>query len=121
MGVAVGENKSILRVVPMDKREPSRFAVELPITFSGVAVAGGAIVSSLSNEGCTVRSDKNVQPGTFLVLHIHLSEQYSPMVIELAEVRWSTGGEFGVEFLEMASQERQRLFHILKSLDPGPP
>jgi len=78
-------------------------------------------VSSLSNEGCTVRSDENVQPRTFLVLHIHLSEQYSPMEIELAEVRWSTGSEFGVEFLRMASQERQRLLHMLKSLEPGPP
>ncbi len=105
----------------MDKREPSRFAVELPIAFSGVEVAGGGITSSLSNEGCTVRSDENVRPGTFLVLHIHLSEQYSPLEIELAEVRWSTGGEFGVEFLEIASQERQRLLQILKSLERGPP
>ena len=105
----------------MDKREPSRFAVELPIAFSGVEVSGGGIVSSLSNKGCTVRSDENVQPRTFLVLHIHLSEQYSPIEIKLAVVRWSTGKEFGVEFLEMASQERQRLHHILKSLEPGSP
>ncbi len=105
----------------MDKRESSRFAVELPIAFSGIEVAGGGIVSSLSNKGCAVRSDENVQPGTFLVLHIRLSEQYSPMEIELAEVRWSTGREFGVEFLRMASQERQRLHHILKSLEPGSP
>ena len=46
---------------------------------------------------------------------------YSPLEIELAEVRWSTGREFGLEFLRMASQERQRLLHILKSLEPGPP
>ncbi len=105
----------------MDKRESSRFAVELPISFSGNEAAGGGIVSSLSKKGCTVRSDENVQPGTFLVLHIHLSEQYSPLEIELAEVRWSTGREFGLEFLRMASQERQRLLHILKSLEPGPP
>ncbi len=78
-------------------------------------------MSSLAYEGCTVRSDENVQPGTYLVLHIHLSEQYSPMEIELAEVRWSTGREFGVEFREMASQERQRLLQILKSLELGPP
>ncbi len=105
----------------MDKRDSSRFTVELPISFSGNVVAGGGLVSSLSNEGCTVRSDENVHPGTFLVLHIHLSEQYSPLEIELAEVRWSTGMEFGLEFRRMASQERQRLFHILKSLEPGPP
>jgi len=105
----------------MDKREPSRFAVELPIAFSGVDVSGGGIVSSLSNKGCTVRSDEHVRPSTFLVLHIHLSEQYSPIEIKLAVVRWSTGKEFGVEFLEMASQERQRLHHILKSLEPGSP
>jgi len=78
-------------------------------------------VSSLSNKGCTVRSDEHVRPSTFLVLHIHLSEQYSPIEIKLAVVRWSTGKEFGVEFLEMASQERQRLHHILKSLEPGSP
>ncbi len=105
----------------MDKRESSRFAVELPISFSGVEVSGGGIVSSLSNEGCTVRSDENVRPGTYLVLHIHLSEQYSPMEIELAEVRWSTGGEFGVEFLRLASQERERLHGLVASLETGPP
>ncbi len=105
----------------MDKREFPRFAVELPISFSGTVVAGGGIVSSLSNEGCTVRSDENVHPGTFLVLHIHLSEQYSPLAIELAVVRWSTGREFGLEFLRMASHERRRLLHILISLEPGPP
>ena len=105
----------------MDNREFPRFAVELPISFSGDEVAGGGIVSSLSKEGCTVHSDENVQPGTYLVLHIHLSEQYSPLRIELAVVRWTTGGELGLEFLRMASQERQRLFHILKSLEPGPP
>ncbi len=105
----------------MDKREFPRFAVELPISFSGSEVTGGGILSGLSNKGCTVVSDEHAQPGTFLVLHIHLSEQYSPLEIELAVVRWSTGREFGLEFLRMASQERQRLFHILKSLEPGPP
>ncbi len=105
----------------MDKRASSRFAVELPITFSGVEVSGGGLVSSLAYEGCTVRSDENVQPGTYLVLHIHLSEQYSPMEIELAEVRWSTGGEFGVEFLRLASQERERLHGLVASLETGPP
>lgn len=105
----------------MDNRESPRFAVELPISFSGNEVAGGGIVSSLSNEGCTVGSDENVQPGTYLVLHIHLAEQYSPLDIELAVVRWSTEREFGLEFLRMAAQERHRLLHILTSLEPGPP
>ena len=105
----------------MERRESPRFAVELPISFSGNEVAGGGIVSSLSTEGCTITSEEKVQPGTYLVLHIHLSEQYSSLGIELAVVRWSTGQEMGLEFLRMASQERQRLSQILKSIEPGPP
>ncbi len=105
----------------MDNRESPRFAVELPISFSGNEVTGGGIVSSLSNKGCTVVSDESAQPGTFFVLHIHLSEQYSPLEIELAVVRWSRGWECGLEFLRMASQARHRLLHILQSLEPGPP
>ncbi len=107
--------------VGMEQRRSSRFTVQLPMSFSGNDVAGSGLVWSLSHGGCTVVSEESVQSGTPLVLHLHLAEQCSPFKIGLAVVRWSTGGEFGLEFLRLASHERERLHGLVASLETGPP
>ena len=47
-----------------------------------------------------------------------------PLMIDLARVRWSTGKEFGVEFLNMATPARSRLRRFLltlRTISPGWP
>lgn len=103
----------------MEKRGSPRVAVEFPISFSGNEASGSGLVSRLSTGGCTVGSDDPVQPGTFLVLHIQLPSQYSPLKVDLAEVRWAKGREFGLEFIRLRKEEKERLRKLLGSLKKG--
>ena len=105
----------------MEQRKALRFAVGLPISFSSDEVAGGGVVFSLSRVGCTVFSGENVQPGTYLVLRLHLPEEYSPLKVDLAVVHWATGWEFGAEFMRLRTEERERLQRLVTSLEKGSP
>ncbi len=95
----------------MEQRKALRFAVGLPISFSSDEVAGGGVVFSLSRVGCTVLSGENVQPGTYLILRLHLPEEYSPLKVDLAVVRWATGWEFGAEFTRLRREESLQNTH----------
>ncbi len=100
----------------MDKREFARFAVELPVSFSGSGIAGGGIVSGLSTHGCTMVSDELIQTGVTLALHIQLPEQYAPLKVDLAEVRWASGQEHGLEFARLRLEEKARLQRLISTL-----
>ena len=100
----------------MEKRDYARFAVELPVSLSGSGVAGGGLVSGLSARGCTVVSDELILAGTTLALHIQLPEQYAPLKVDLAEVRWAQGREFGLEFTRLRLEEKTRLHRFLAAL-----
>lgn len=77
------------------------------------------MVSRLSTGGCTVVTDDFVLPGTFLVLHIQLPGHYSPLKVDLAEVRWAKGRECGLEFIRLRKEEKERLRHLLENLKRG--
>ena len=100
----------------MEKRDYARFAVELPVSLSGSGVAGGGLVSGLSARGCTVVSDELIQAGTTLALHIQLPGQYAPLKVDLAEVRWAQGREFGLEFVRLRLEEKARLQRFISAL-----
>lgn len=100
----------------MERRGCARCAVELPVTVSGSGVAGGGLVSDLSVRGCKVVCDELIQAGTSLALHIQLPEQYAPLKVDLAEVRWAQGREFGLEFVRLRLEEKVRLQRLLSSL-----
>lgn len=100
----------------MDKREFARFVVELPVSFSGSGIAGGGIVSGLSVHGCTMVSDELVTAGVMLALRIQLPAQYAPLKIDLAEVRWTSGQEYGLEFARLRLEEKERLGRFTSAL-----
>jgi len=100
----------------MEKREYPRVTVQLPVSLSSSGVAGGGLVTGLSARGCTVVSDELIQTGTSLALHIQLPEQYAPLKVDLAEVRWAQGREFGLEFLRLRLEEKTRLQRFLSTL-----
>jgi PilZ domain len=100
----------------MEKREFARVVVELPISFSGNGLAGGGLVSGLSPRGCMLASDELILPGATLALHIQLPDQYAPLKVDLAEVRWAQGRECGLEFVRLRLEEKQRLGRFLSAL-----
>jgi hypothetical protein len=93
----------------VEKRKCTRFEVQLPFSFSGSEAAGGGLVTSLSKDGCSVVSDESVRPNAFLALRLQLPEQYAPLKVEVAEVRWVNGMRFGLEFRHLRAEEQERL------------
>ena len=101
----------------MEKRKCQRFDFQLPVSFSGNGAAGGGLVTNLSKEGCAVASEEPVRPATFLALRLRLPEQYSSLRIEVAEVRWTNPGGFGLQFLHLRAEEQERLHRFINVLE----
>ncbi len=93
----------------MERREAVRYEVELPFSFSGSEVAGGGIVTSLSRDGCAVKSDESVPAHAFIALRVQLPEPNAPLKVEVAQVRWTNMSSFGLEFIHLHAEELERL------------
>ncbi len=105
----------------MEQRKHPRFAVQLPIAFSGDAMSGDGTVMDISKGGwqVTVASTQGVPVGTDLALRIALPDHAAPMEVALAVVRWSKGQKFGLEFIRMEDEEQERLRRFVSTLETG--
>lgn len=93
----------------MDQRKYPRKKVRLPGSLRGAELFTEGILVDLSRGGCAFRGNSAPQVGDFLEVEIHLSEDESPVKIEVAVVRWTADQEFGLEFLLMPAGEGERL------------
>ena len=107
----------------MEQRKHLRFAIQLPIAFSGDDISGEGTVIDISKGGwhVTVASNHNVPTGTYLALRIELPDHAPPLKVELAAVRWSQGRNFGLEFLRMGDEEQARLHRFVSTLETNTP
>jgi c-di-GMP-binding flagellar brake protein YcgR len=96
-----------------ERREAARYEVELPLSFSGNEIAGGGIVTSLSKEGCAVKSEESVPPHSFIALRVQLPDPNAPLKVEVAHVRWSNVSTFGLEFIHLHAEEQERLHRFI--------
>jgi hypothetical protein len=103
----------------MELRKYPRFAVQLPVSFSGDHFTGEGIVFNLSKEGCALGSEISVPKGAYMSLSIHLSDEGLPVEVELAAVRWRTDQKFGVEFIRLKPEAQERLRQAAKGLETG--
>ncbi|MFQ5991679.1 MAG: PilZ domain-containing protein [Nitrospiraceae bacterium] len=104
----------------MDQRFCQRLPCEFPVTFSGDEIAGEGTVVDMSVGGWRVRvqSPTVVREGTYLTLRMAPPDNEPTMMeIALAVVRWSEGGEFGLEYLVIGAEARERLRRFVKSLE----
>ena len=108
---------------PIELRLAKRYRVQLPISFSleDQSRAGEGIVYNLSTGGCKVTSATAVSTGLFLRMRLHLPTHPSPLEVRLAAVRWAMAGDFGVAFLNMASDQHERLQRFLADLETAAP
>lgn len=91
----------------MDLRKHRRAEVKCTVSFTredGVSAEG--TVYNLSTGGCAIASDVEVPDRTYVSLRITLSDPASPLVVELAKVRWATRREFGAEFLMLQTEKK---------------
>ncbi|MBI5776943.1 MAG: PilZ domain-containing protein [Nitrospirae bacterium] len=103
----------------MEQSDSKRFRARLPVAFAREGCPGQArgLVYNLSIEGCKVTSDTRVAPGTYLTLRLYLPAPHAPVEIRLAAVRWTMQWDFGVTFVNMQSEELQRLNRYLADLE----
>ena len=100
----------------MDLRDHPRFEVNVPLTFFGDQINGKGAISNLSAGGCAVKGDVKVQIGAFLELNVDLPAPHQQLIVEVAVVRWSIGTKFGLDFLQLDSEQEKRLRRFIKTL-----
>ena len=105
----------------MHLRYAHRYPIQCPITFLGDHLVGEGTVRNLSTGGWKVDSDQPVQGGHYFALRVSLPDRHAPMKVDLAAVRWSSGRQFGLEFLRMQPEEQARLRQFLNILTPPKP
>ena len=101
----------------MEGRKHTRFAVQLPVSFSGDQLSDGGTILNVSAEGCAITSDTVPGAGVYLQLTMHLREREEPIQIDLAAVRWVSTTRFGVEFIKIRPAEGERLKKFVKALE----
>jgi len=100
----------------MEGRKHTRFAVQLPVLFSGDQLSDSGTILNVSVEGCAIMSEAVIGTGVYLQWSMQLREREEPVKIDLAAVRWVSARRFGVEFIKIRSEEGERLNQFVKLL-----
>ena len=91
-----------------------RFPLFYPVIFGGAPFVGEGILTNLSLKGCSVKCDREVLCGSDVRVSVLLPNQKPALSIELGTIKWVQGYEFGVEFLRLPLEARQRLNNTLR-------
>ena len=99
---------------PHYSRTYHRFPLFYPVIFGGAPFVGEGILTNLSLMGCSVMSDREVLCGSDVRVSVLLPNQPQALSVELGTIKWVKGHEFGVEFLRLPLEARQRLNSALR-------
>jgi PilZ domain len=91
-----------------------RFPLFYPVIFGGTPFVGEGMLTNLSLMGCSVLCDREVLCGSDLRVSVMLPNQMRALSIELGTIKWVRGHQFGVEFLRLPLEARQRLNSTLR-------
>ena len=91
-----------------------RFPLFYPVIFGGAPFIGEGNLTNLSLMGCSVMCDREVLCGSDVRVSVLLPNQTSALSIDLGRIKWVQGHEFGVEFLRLPLEARQRLNRTLQ-------
>ena len=97
----------------MMARRDTRFSVRCPVTYALEDSACQGTTFSLSRGGCAIESDEMAAAGESVSLQIMASGQSTAIRVELGKVCWATRREFGVEFMVILEDSKERLNHFL--------
>ena len=101
----------------MEGRKHTRFAVQLPVSFSGDQLSEKGTILNVSAEGCAIMSDTVAGAAVYLQLAMQLREREEPVRVDLAAVRWVSKTRFGVEFIRIRPEEGERLKKFVRALE----
>ncbi|HSS29965.1 MAG TPA: PilZ domain-containing protein [Nitrospiraceae bacterium] len=99
---------------PHYSRTYHRFPLHYPVVFGGAPFVGEGILTNLSLKGCSVLCDREVLRGSDVRVSVLLPDQRTALSIELGRIKWVQGEQFGVEFLRVPLEARQRLNSMLR-------
>ena len=99
---------------PHYSRTYHRFPLHYPVVFGGAPFVGEGILTNLSLKGCSVLCDREVLRGSDVRVSVLLPDQTTALSIELGTIKWVQGEQFGVEFLRVPLEARQRLNNMLR-------
>jgi hypothetical protein len=94
---------------PHYSRAYHRFSLFYPVIFGGAPFVGEGILTNLSLMGCSVMCDREVLCGSDVRVSVLLPNQTPALSIDLGTIKWVQGQQFGVEFLRLPLEARQRL------------
>ena len=94
-------------------RKDVRYQVQCPVAFVIDGKAGQGNTFNLSRGGCAIESDMTAASGDPISLEITFPGQPTPIAVELGKVRWATRREFGVEFMVVSGDSKDRLDDFL--------
>ncbi|MGH7259819.1 MAG: PilZ domain-containing protein [Nitrospiraceae bacterium] len=103
----------------MEQRRERRVQVQYPISFEGNQGLSKGKLFNLSAGGCAIESGAFVQVGTTVTLRVHVPTHKEPIQVARAGVTWAAGQDFGVEFMDLDPQERERLQKLIADLQQG--
>ena len=101
----------------MDQRRYNRVSVEYAASLSGKGYRANGTILSLSILGCRARTTSPLQKGERVGLLITVPGHDHPLYVSRADVQWSHGNEFGLEFIHMEWEGRQRLVEIIRAIE----
>jgi len=101
----------------MEGRKHTRFAVQLPVSFSGDQLSDKGTILNVSAEGCAITSDTVAGAAVYLQVTMQLREREEPVQVDLAAVRWVAATRFGVEFIKIRPEEGERLKKFVQTLE----
>ena len=91
-----------------------RLPLFYPVIFGGAPFVGEGILTNLSLKGCSVMCDREVLCGSDVRVSVLLPNQTPTLSIDLGTIKWVQGHQFGVEFLRLPLETRQRLNSTLQ-------
>jgi hypothetical protein len=100
----------------MQPRGRPRVPVGYPASIQSDTGAGEGVLLDLSPTGCRMRSDISLNAGAYVALQIAVSQERTPLAVEVSVVRWCKDGHFGVEFLRYSQGARERVTNLVAAL-----
>ena len=101
--------------MPFTVRPDRRFPVQCFVKYHIGSFTGMGTVWNLSLSGWRFSGDVPMRPGELLSLNVTLPNEQR-IKIDEAIVRWSRGGEFGIETVEVSKHTQDRLAHYVRRL-----
>ncbi len=91
-----------------------RFPLFYPVIFGGAPFVGEGMLTNLSLMGCSVMCDREVLCGSDVRVSVLLPNHTPALSIDHSTIKWVQGHQFGVEFLRLPLEARQRLNSTLR-------